>query len=198
MLILPESAHLHDLRTNRSCPAEIVRLTKDLAKQIDNQWWQIGGSRTQRSREGDHSWRWPDILGVSRMDAWSECLGVVTPDGVVQGAINYHLNGKSLLEPDLGAIFVHHIATAPRNRPWLVESPQFGGVGAALLAVAVRHGYALGLGGRTVVPSLPTEHTRHFYEKCGFRPIAEDEDGIIDYELAPEVAEEWLREKGYL
>jgi GNAT superfamily N-acetyltransferase len=198
MLILPETIELEDVRAQCNCEAQILALTKDLAKQIDAQWWLIGGSRSKRQAEGDHSWRWADIWGGSRQDKWSECLCVVTADGIVQGAINYHLNGKSLISPELGAVFVHHFATAPRNRPWMVEEPQYRGVGLALLAAAVRHGYALGLGGRTVVPSLPTERTRQFYENRGFQRIAEDEDGIIDYELTPEVAQAWLRAEGYL
>ena len=198
MLILPETVLIEDRRAGQGCEAEIVRLTKELAKQIDSQWWQIGGSKSKRQQEGDHGWSWADICGSCRQDKWCECLGLVTADGIVQGAINYHLDGHSLLIPDDGAVFVHHIATAPRNRPWLVDEPQYKGVGSALLATAVRHSYLLALGGRVVIPSLPTEQTQQYYENRGFQQVDTDEDGIIDYELTPEAAQRWLREEGYL
>ncbi|MCA9234232.1 MAG: GNAT family N-acetyltransferase [Planctomycetales bacterium] len=189
---------LKDCRRRCDCRASLLRATKDLAKLIDSTWWQIGGSKSRRDKEGDHSWRWADIYGECRRDPWAECLCVVTDDGAVQGAVNYHLDAKSLASPEHGAVFVHHIATAPRNRPWLVDQPEYRGIGVALLAAAVRHGYSLGLEGRTVVPSLPTEQTRQFYENRGFIRIDEDADGIIDYELPPDVAQDWLRSLGYL
>lgn len=198
MLVLPENTIITDLRSGGDCEAQIARLTKELGKQIDSQWWQIGGSKSKRQQEGDHGWSWADIWGKCRTDKWCECLGLVTPDGIVQGAINYHLDGKSLVVPDVGAVFVHHFATAPRNRPWLVDEPQYRGVGSGLLVTAVRHSYLLGLGGRVVIPSLPTEKTKQFYENRGFEQVDADEDGIIDYELTPEAGQQWLREEGFL
>jgi hypothetical protein len=198
MLSLPDLARLKDLHTDQIVESSIVPLSKGLAKQVDSQWWKIGGSRTARENEADHGWRWSDIAGSCRLDPWCECRAIVTPDGVVQGAINYHLNGKSLREHDLGAVFVHHLATAPRNRPWLVPKPRYKGVGLALLSTAIVHGYVLGLGGRVVVPSVPTERTRQFYEKRGFQYVSEDDDGIIDFELTPEAAQAWLLKEGFL
>lgn len=198
MFELPENLTLKDCRTGQRCDAIIVRLTKDLAKQIDVRWWQIGISKEKRKREPDNGWKWADFAGESRMNQWSECLGIRIADGSVQGAINYRLDGKSLVNNDLGTVFVHHLATATWNRPWLVESPQYRGAGTALLVTAVLHSYSLGLRGRVVVPSLPTEHTRSFYENFGFQQIGEDEGGIIDYELTSDAAQQWLREEGYL
>lgn len=79
-----------------------------------------------------------------------------------------------------------------------LAAPKYKGIGTALLLAAVRHSYSLGLGGRVWLTSLPTERTRDFYRKRGFRVIFEDENGMIDFELPTGVAQQWLECEGYL
>jgi GNAT superfamily N-acetyltransferase len=198
MIVLPEVIRLTHCQTGQQCEAQIVAFTKELAKQIDATWWQIGGSKTARRREGDHDWKWADIWGQHRSSRFAHFVGVQTQDGVIQGAIAYWTNGKSLLDKDLGTVFVHYLATAPRNRPWLVDLPEYRGVGTALLDIAIRHSYLLGLEGRVTLVSLSSERTRGFYEKFGFSQVGVVDDGMIEYELTTEVAHEWLRQKGHL
>ena len=90
------------------------------------------------------------------------------------------------------------IATAPRNRPWVVEPPKYQGIGSVLLLAAVRHSYLLGLGGRVWLSSLPSERTRKFYRDRGFEVIFQDSDGMIGFELPAAAAEKWLEKRGYL
>jgi len=167
-------------------------------RKIDGEWWQIGGSRTKRQQEGDHSWSWTKIFGEHRGAKAREMVAVLTADGAVQGAMSYWTNGRSLLDNDLETVFVHHIATAPWNRPWLVEKPRFRGVGTSLLLYAVCHSYLLTLDGRLTLLSLPTEKTREFYLKRGFTTVAKHEDGSIEFELTPENAQRWLQEQGII
>ena len=199
MLQLPHTVVLRNLIDQVDCDARIVPIDREMAKRkIDVEWWQIGGSRTKRKEEGDHDWNWTKFFGERRGDLHREMVAVVTEDDAVQGAMTYWTNGKSLLDSELGSVYVQYIATAPRNRPWLVDQPCFQGVGSVLLLYAVCHSYILGLGGRVTLVSLPTEKTKEFYANRGFTKIDEDEDGSMEFELTPEGAERWLREEGLL
>jgi hypothetical protein len=199
MLQLPETVVLRNLIDNTDCDARIVPITREMAqRKIDGQWWQIGGSRTKRREEGDHDWNWTKIFGENRGALHREMVAVVTADAAVQGAITYWTNGKSLLDSELGSVYVQFIATAPRNRPWLVDKPFFQGVGYQLLLYAVCHSYILGLGGRVTLVSLPTEKTKEFYTNRGFTKISEDENGNMEFELMTADAERWLREEGLI
>jgi GNAT superfamily N-acetyltransferase len=95
-----------------------------------------------------------------------------------------------------GAVYADRLATAPRNRPWLVGSPRYRGVGTVLLLAAVRQSYLLGLGGRVGLASLPSERTRGFYSRRGFQVIFERKDGMIEFELPTALAVAWLEEEG--
>lgn len=118
--------------------------------------------------------------------------------GAIEGAIAYRIDAESRLQPGDGAVFVDRIATAPRNRPWVLEPPKYRGIGSILLLAAVRHSYLLGLGGRVWLTSLPSERTQKFYQDRGFEVIFEDEDGMIDLELPAVAAEKWLKKRGFL
>ena len=63
---------------------------------------------------------------------------MLTDDGNIQGAALYYLNGMSYLEPDAGSVFADRLATAPRNRDWLVAEPACRGVGNCPAATAGR------------------------------------------------------------
>jgi len=178
--------------------ARIVRLTRDTAaSRVDGQWWNIGGSKAAREAEGDHHWRWRAIVGRLRTQRNKEALAIETEDGMIQGAIVYRIDALSRIESGRGAIYGEWLATAPRNRPWLVNPPHLRGIGRVLLFAAVRHSYMLGLGGRVWLTSLPSERTRNFYVNLGFRVIFQNPDGTIDYELPSDRAMEWLEEEGY-
>jgi hypothetical protein len=56
----------------------------------------------------------------------------------------------------------------------------------------------LGLNGRVALVSLPSERTRHFYANRDFVATAEDEQGMIYYELPAEAADSWLQQEGIL
>lgn len=199
MLELPDQVSLYDTDNACVCDATIVILDRTLAQlAVDAAWWQIGGSKSLRKNEGDHKWKWTAIVGESRSDPFFEACAVQTPDGGVQGAMSYFTNGISLLEMGQSSVFVAHIATAPRNRFWLVDSPKYRGVGSVLLFRAVCHSWILGLLGRVTLVSLPDERTRNFYERRSFTQISAEADGTIEYELEPDAAERWLRERGFL
>src|SRR5262245_58933842 len=115
---------------NTIVTAKLVKLTRDLAqREIDAKWWVLPAeSKSRRELEGDHSWKWSKIIGELRNNRWCETFAVQTDDDEVQGAILYRLNTRSFVNKNEGAIYVEGLATAPRNRPWLVDFPVYRGV----------------------------------------------------------------------
>ncbi len=199
MLELPENVTLFDFRRNSECQAKLVRLTRSLAaQQIDGTWWEIEGSKKVREVEVDHHWVWRKLVGQHRNDLVWDSLAVQRPTGHVERAMLYRIDAKSQIETNKGTIYVDRLATAPRNRPWIVKNPRFKRVGSTLLLAAIRHSYTLGLGGRVWLTSLPSERTREFYKKRGFVPIYEDDGGMIDFEIPAARAVKWLKIEGYL
>ncbi len=155
-------------------------------------------SASVRAQEGDHHWRWRQIVGMRRQNAAWESLAIQSSNGAIEGAISYRIDALSQIDRGGGAIYADRLATAPRNRPWLVKSPKYRGVGTVLLMAAVRHSYSLGLGGRVRLSSLPSERTRDFYTRRGFQVTFDHGDGTLEYELPSATAVAWLEEQGYL
>ncbi len=198
MLVLPDDIKIFSVKEQCSVTAQVVRLTRSLAKtKIDGTWWKIPLSSNIKEEE-DHHWVWRKSVGQHRNNLKWEAVAVQSSGGDVEGAILYRIDAKSQIAEGEGAVFVDLLATAPRNRPWVVSSPDYRGVGAVLLLVAVRQSYLLGLGGRVWLNSLPSERTRKFYRKQGFQVIFENDDGTIGYELPSNRAEQWLKNEGYL
>ncbi len=199
MLVLPDDITIFDCERQAPVRAKLVRLNRELAaKEVDGTWWKIPVSKRAREAEGDHHWEWRKLIGLHRSELVWEALAVQSTRGGVEGASLYRVDAISQIESGEGAVFIDRLAVAPSNRPWLVNPPKYKGIGTALLLAAVRHSYSLGLGGRVWLTSLPTERTRDFYRKRGFRVIFEDENGMIDFELPTGVAQQWLEREGYL
>ena len=123
-------------------------------------------------------------------------LAVLGPEEDIEGAISYRVDTRSQLDPDVGAVYVDRLATAPRNRPWVVNPTKYRGVGTVLLFAAVRDSYSLGLGGRVWLSCMPNPRSRAFYVQKGFQMICQHEDDMIDYELPAHKAVEWLKTEG--
>ncbi len=197
---LPDSITLFRYGGGGECAARLVRLTRELAAtKIDGRWWAIRAKAgAKRSDEDDHHWLWRKLVGEHHHNLKWEFVCAQTEDGEVQGAIAYRIDFKSFRAPALTSVYVDRLATAPRNRPWLVEDPLYGGVGQGLLLRAVGHSYLLGLGGRVSLVSMPRERTRRFYEEKGLIAVREDDDGSVEYELSEDAAQRWLHREGCL
>jgi hypothetical protein len=143
MIPLPNEIDLVRAADNHIVQARFVRLTRPVAKvKIDATWWQdLGASTEMRKKENDNSWHWAKRLGDLRNDRWHESFAIEAQDGNIQGAILYWLNTRSFVESEKGAVYLEALATAPRNRPWLVSSPLYRGVGENLLLRAAVHSY---------------------------------------------------------
>jgi GNAT superfamily N-acetyltransferase len=198
MFPLPDKIDLVRAVDNQPVEARIVKLTRTTARtKIDSKWWQdLGASTEIRKNENDNSWHWAKRVGDLKYDRWHERLAVETEDGDIQGAILYWLNARSFVTEEKGAVYVEALATAPRNRPWLVSAPLYRGVGENLLLRATLHSYVVGLEGRLNLLSFRDERTVSFYQRRGFEIVGEDDD-LNQMELSPIKALQWLQEEGY-
>jgi len=178
--------------------ATVVPLTRHVARtRIDSRWWRLPGvSTAARKAEDDRAWQWAKRIGQLRHEKWYEAVAVQTSDGEVQGAMVYRLDAKSLVDASLGAVNIEALATAPRNRPRLVQDPLYRGVGTGLLLRAICHSYMLGFKGRVNLLAFDRPETIGFYIRRGFQITPLKEDGPF-LEITPERAAEWLRREGY-
>ena len=176
---------------------EIVDLSTQVAKQeIDEIWWQNSGLHIVNP-EGDGHWKWEAIALDFGNDIFRSCVAVRSPQGYLEGALAYAINGKSEIEPGKGCFYIAWLATAPRNRAWICAAPVYKGVGSALMGWAIRQSYLNGLEGRMALQSLPTPQTQRFYAQKGFlrTDLSQPEDGLINYELPRAEAQRWLRQQ---
>lgn len=200
MLDLPYPISLTRCRDGSQQVAEIAVLTRGMAiSGLKGQWWAAPDvSATAGPREGDYHWDWVDHVGSQRPRFYARCIAVRTPEGHLQAAMTYHVDGRSTLDPGQKAVFGDRLATAPWNRDRLVSAPLYRGAGTALMLHAIRDGHKLGLGGRVVLLSLPDPETVIFYERLGFQQTVERKGGMIIYELTPERASHLLSARGLL
>lgn len=187
---LPFPITLRRCDDRRIVIAHIVELTRTLAKtKVRAEWWAgLGVSGSRRHQEDDHHWNWVAEVGKYHNHAAVESVAVRTADGAIQAAMIYRLNGTSILASGAGAVYVDRLATAPRNRGWLVEKPLYRGAGTSLIVWAAYHSYSRGLDGRLVLAALPSERTIKFYESLGFKATTAEEDDMVVYELEPKDA----------
>lgn len=187
---LPFPITLRRCDDGRTVGAHIVKLTRTLAKtKVRAEWWtRLGVPTARRHEEEDHHWNWVAEVGKYHNHGAVESVAVQTADGAVQAAMIYRLDGASIIASGAGAVYVHWLATAPRNRGWLVEKPLCRGAGTALILWAAYHSYSRGLGGRLVLAALPSERTIRFYESLGFKATTAEEDDMVVYELEPKDA----------
>lgn len=187
---------------NQMVDAEIVRLTTDEARErIDKIWWKLPDvSAEDMNDEGDFHWDWERLTRIYGNKILHECIAVLSQEDYLEGAMIYHFNAKSKLEPNKGSVYVERVSSAPRNRNWLVNEPFYKGIGTVLLYWAVRESYDAGLRGRVSLESLPTRNTVQFYEHKGFvrTDLSQPTNDLVDYELPEIAALVWLQKQGDL
>lgn len=188
----------------RSVRGSFGHLDREAAKYLSthwqpNNWWaEIIAPKVPISGEPDHHWDWAAVIStqvLNKPNCRSVCIK--TPDGTIQGAMVYRIGAKSGLNPEKRVVYVDRLATAPRNRSNLVDSPRFSRVGECLLRYAMVESLAYGLGGGLTV--YPIANIR-FYERQGLVRTEEynkDYDTFM-YELPVEAAQETLRTLGVI
>ncbi len=188
--------------SNQTVDAEIIRLTSDTAREnIDKVWWKLPNVPAEdMNDEGDFHWDWERLARIYSGKILHECVAVLSRENYLEGAMIYHFNAKSKLQPTKGSVYVERISSAPRNRNRLVNQPFYRGVGTMLLYWAIRESYNAGLRGRISLESLPTPSTVKFYKNKGFiwTDLTQPTNGLVDYELPESAALAWLKQQGDL
>lgn len=200
---LPQKVTLTKAADQLAVSASLVPLTRSLAQeQIEGKWWHLPDvTRSKREIENDHRWNWKKMVGEVANNAWYESVAIQSQNGAVQGAMIYRTDALSFVEDEAPCVHVERLASAPRNRDWLVEVPIFRGVGESLVCRAVKHSYHLGFGGRVTLIAFDDSRTLGFYEKLGFEVIDYEayDEGVLEpkLELSLQKAAEWLKAEGY-
>lgn len=174
--------------------AQIVELTPAMARtRIDQQWWSYPELEIV-SRESDQHWNWESVVLQEGKGLLIQCVGVLSQEDYLEGALIYRLDAKSRLEVGKGCLYISRLATAPRNRKWICSTQIYQRVGLVLLHWAIEQSYLNALGGRISLQSLPTLKTCEFYEDNGFvrTDLSQSNQGLIDYELPTSAAQRWL------
>lgn len=198
-MLLPETIQIFRCLDNCYIDANLIQLTRDIAKhEIDPKWWQGIATSTNRKKELDHSWNWATLIGSAQGRLTFEAVGIRSEENEIEGALFMELDAKSQLEEANGAIYIVGISTAPRNRNWLVESPRYSGIGEVLILTAIRYSYSLGLKGRVWLEAFETPTLQRFYRKFHFEEVCRNEDGMTILEVPTEMAVSMLRQKGFL
>jgi len=199
MLNIPQNVFLFEVAGHRTVQTPLVELDPSLAQsQIDSAWWTIPVRSDKLQREDDSHWNWQDLADSCQTQLAWDAVAIQTPGGQVEGAMTFRIDAESLLENGKGVVYIDRLAAAPHNRPWLVDTPRYRGVGTALVLVVVQESYKLGLEGRVGLSSLPSPRTRDFYQNRGFQEISQQANGLFDLELPAVSAENWLRQEGLL
>lgn len=193
----PASVELTRCDTGKTEIARIVTLDRETAKsRIDQAWWkELVSPLRDPTNEPDWDWEWR-LLVSKRQNKWyfqSKCI--VSQNGGVQAAIQFRVDAISAAKPDEQAVFVDRLATAPRNREGLTESPLYRGEGDGLLLYAVAVSHSLGFGGR--VNLFPIAH-QEFYVKRGFQSTKITHGEDVLFELPAVSATAWLRKRGLI
>ncbi len=195
MSALRVSTVLFHRPTQRETTARFVELTPELASTaLDDGWWNKPPGSTHGKGEEDADWNWEQLSTETNGKDYWEAIALQTTSGVLQGAMVYRVDAKSVLEPDVGAVFVENLATAPWNRKRVTATPQYGGAGPELLCQAVHHSHLLGFRGRVLLTPLPG--AIEFYLGRGFVDTGQMIDDLPLYELPEDAARKWLNEKG--
>lgn len=194
---------LLECATGDESSGEIVRLDRETAKElstgwIECNWWSnLPDLISSPEDQPDYHWDWVALVSrTQNAPSWS-AVCVRSSDDRIQGAMLYRVGVRSARDAGERAIFIDRLATAPRNRPDLVKSPEYRGVGEGLLCHAIAESWMFGLKGR--VSLFPVAH-EEFYRERGFRPTSTQSSDGFDtlYEIAPDDAVHFLRTRGML
>ena len=198
MAMLPDKVSLLDVSSGRDVPAKIVELTPGLARtHIDRVWWNDLDVTGMEIHPEDRNWKWADVSAQAQGSRDFICVGVsLVATKQICGAMLYQIGAASFFNPTDLASEVMLLATQPTSRGLAPANLGYRGIGSALLLRAVAHSYIRGLGGRTVLRSIPTERTIQFYRNRGFDSHSTEPNGKIKMELRPVPAQKWLQKEG--
>jgi hypothetical protein len=206
-VIVTELPHVIEIRSCGSgvlIPAEIIRLTPDLARHhIDLVWWNDlklldGIDLEDPSQVQDKHWSWEEFVESFGSYVDVECVAVRTSDNRIQGAMILYMGADSFFEDGQKAAEIERIATRPCNRPTLVSDPEHSGVGAALFVWGLFQSYLEGWEGRLNLYAL--DKAVEWYQGNGMllTGAVDPEESLPQLEMLKATSLSRLRAKGYV
>lgn len=194
---LPNKALLTRCDSDAHELGTIETLHRETAKnEIDGVWWNnLTDTLQSPEDEPDHHWKWKAIVSQIQNKPYYQAKCVRSQNLDVQAAMLLRVDAKSAVEDEASAVHVHMLATAPRNRDYLVREPHFRGCGTALVKYAIALSYSLGWFGRVNLIPIANED---FYTNFGFQPTEAGEGADVLFELESNVAIVLLKKWGLI
>jgi hypothetical protein len=204
------SAMIKDGSGRKIRAALVGDLSVEELNDIENAWWQAQKTFTAELKAaGVDPCEWKRFEWYWR---WSELPQQFGPDAIIRG-VDYGKVTEGLIAvlpdqpchlPDQEGerlVEIHMLMSAPWNRgedlKLIGRTPQFFGVGKALMRFAVRESIRRGFGGR--VGAVPEESSYDFYEEvCGMQLMTILRKGVPTdwYEMTPTTARRLLYGRG--
>lgn len=137
-------------------------------------------------QEPDKAWNWDYKLRLATNEDRFEAY-VVEVDEITQGVMlietQWHRSQiDSSSRPRL--VYVEYLSTAPWNRRFIEDPPDFMGIGRALMAFSRRRSAELGYDGRVGLHALPiAEGFYHQLQMPDYGPDP-DKDGLVYFEYS--------------
>ncbi len=196
-IISPNRLRLSKCATGQEVLASVEVLSREDAKNFVNAvWWaELGPTLQDPVDEPDRHWDWRQLVSIHQNKPYFRAVCVKTADGAIQAAMLFRVDAKSALDEGERAIHVDRLATAPRNRDWLVSSPAYRRAGGGLLDYATAVSYSLGLSGRVNLYPIAGEE---FYVDRGFVPTDATHEDETLFELPATVAMSMLKQRGLI
>lgn len=174
-------------------PAELFRELDD--KNFDD-FERLWRPLLQSKRAADSHWKWAEKARAAAQMSGYETFAVEC-GGKTQGLMfvnMVHYRARTPEQRKRELVYVELIATAPWNRPKLVASPQYKGVGRILIATAISLSAHLEFKGRIGLHSLPDPEVESWYrDVAGFTDLGfEDAKGMRYFEMTEAQAAAFL------
>lgn len=145
-----------------------------------------------RSPPENSHWDWRNKIERVRTGHYS--LVAVQCENEVQGLMVVASTPRSAILTSGDAVYVDYLESAPWNIRTHKPSVRFGGVGALLLAEAIRMSVDAKFQGRVGLHSLPQAEA--FYQRCGMTRVGRDSAyyDLTYFEYTEDNAASWLAE----
>jgi GNAT superfamily N-acetyltransferase len=169
------------LRNRASGKDEPADLFQELDDKNIEDFERLWRPMLRSKRTGDSHWKWAEKARAATRLTQYETFAVEC-GGRTQGLMFVNLMKYARIPEQQGRelVYVELIATAPWNRPRLVASPEYKGVGRVLIATAISLSADLGFNGRIGLHSL--EDSESWYrDVAGFTDLGFEEAKKMQY-----------------
>lgn len=140
-------------------------------------WWPM----LVAHRTPDSHWKWGEKARAAAKLTQYETFAIEC-DGTTQGLMFVNLMKFAQIVEQKGRelAYIELLATAPWNRPKVLASPRYKGVGRILIGTAISLSHDMGFSGRTALHSL-TDSESWYRDEAGFTDLGFDNKKKMRY-----------------